>query len=268
MKKCVALKNKKLYLFDIDGVIKLGDTLIDGALDLYNYINSIGGKSIFITNNSTKSIKDYVSFFSKLNFDVNEDNFITAASLTIDYLLSNHKNDYIYVVGTKSLVKEMKKYDLNVLTKYDEKVNVLLVGFDDELSYEKIVDACKLLQTKDLIYLATNLDYKCPVDFGFIPDCGAIVSLLENVTGKTPVFIVKPNTKMIDLAINNTGFNKEETVVVGDRLSTDILCGINANVDTCLVYSGEAKKEDIKKSKIKPTYTFDSVKELYDFIKE
>lgn len=262
------IKNKKLFLFDVDGVIKLSDTLIEGAIELYNYIDSIGGKSIFITNNSTMSNDDYVNYFKNKGFGVDESNFITALSLTLNYLKENHNNDYIYVVGTNSLFKELKDNNLNVTSEYDDNVTLLLVAFDNELNFKKVEDACKLLQTKDITYLATNLDLRCPVDFGFIPDCGAIVNMIENATNKMPLFLGKPSKKVVEVSLEITGFTKEETLVIGDRLYTDIACGINANVDTCLVLTGEAKESDLMNSKIKPTYIFKSVKELLHEIKK
>lgn len=267
MKKLNKLKNKKLFLFDIDGVLKLGNNLIDGALDLYNYIDSIGGKSVFITNNSTKSLKDYVSFFKKLGFNIDSSNFMTALSITIQYLKENHSSDLIYVVGTKSLIKELKASKLKITSKYDDNVDVLLVCYDDEFTYDKAIDACKILQTKKVTYLATNPDLRCPVEYGFIPDCGAITKFLELASEKAPKYLGKPSPEMVNLSIKNNGFSKEETLVIGDRLYTDIACGVNAGVDTCVVFTGEAKKNDLSSSNIKPTYKFETVKELYLYLK-
>lgn len=266
-KKYRRLKDKKLFLFDIDGVIKLNNTLIEGALDLFNYIESINGKSIFITNNSTMSNEDYVKYFNSKNFNVNQSNFLTALDMSVDYLLNNHLNDLIYVVGTESLIKELRKNNLNITNEYNKDVKVLLVGFDSELCYQKLVDACNILENNEVSYLATNIDLRCPVDFGFIPDCGAIVKMIECVCDKKANFLGKPSKEFVEMAIKRTGFSKEETLVIGDRLYTDIACGINAKVDTCLVYTGEAKIKDLKKSKYKPTYEFDNVKELLDYIR-
>lgn len=267
MKKLSQLRNKKLFLFDIDGVLKLGNNLIDGALELYDYIDSIGGKSIFITNNSTKSLKDYVSFFKKLGFNVDKSNFMTALSITVQYLKENHYLDLIYVVGTKSLIKELKSSKLNITNKYNDNVNVVLVCYDNEFNYDKAIDASKILQTKKVTYLATNPDLRCPVEYGFVPDCGAITKFIELATDMIPKYLGKPSPEMVNIAIKNSGFSKEETLVVGDRLYTDIACGINANVDTCIVFTGEAKKNDLRSSNINPTYEFETVKELYLYLK-
>lgn len=264
--KLQKLKKKKLFLFDIDGVIKLGDNVIDGALDLFNYIDKNGGKSIFITNNSTKSVKSYVEYFSQLGFKVNETNFVTALSISIDYLKQNHKNNKIFVLGTQSLVEELKQNSLNITTVAEPNIDVVLVGYDNELTYQKLVDVCNILQSQNTTYLATNVDLKCPVEFGFIPDCGAITEMIKNVTGFEPNYLGKPTPNMVKKCIESTNFTNDQTLIVGDRLYTDIACGINANVDTCVVFTGEAQPKDIPNCDYEITYAFESVKELLTYL--
>lgn len=258
------LKYKRLFLFDIDGVIRLGDKIIDGSIQLYDYIKKIGGKSIFITNNSTKGARDYVQTFKNYGFDVDESNFLTALTITVDYLKKHHSKDLIYVMGTNSLFEELVKNDLNATKDYNKNIKVALVGYDNELTFDKVVTTCKVLQTLDVTYLATNVDLKCPVSYGFIPDCGGIVKFIEIATDKEPKFLGKPAPEMVFKALEVTNFNKEQTLVIGDRFYTDIACGINAGVDTCAVLTGEINKDDIKTTSYKPTYIFDSVKELLD----
>lgn len=258
------LKDKKLFLFDIDGVIKLGDEFIDGSKELFKYIDSVGGKSVFITNNSTKSNIEYAEYFRQRGFDVDESNFVTALSVTEKYLLQHFKSDLIFVVGTKAFENALKLKGLRITETADDDVKVVLVAFDTELNYSKLQNACKLLQTKDVTYLATNSDLRCPVEYGFIPDCGSIVDMIYSTTGCKPTFLGKPAPDMVFESLTATGFTKAETVVVGDRLYTDIACGINANVDTIAVLTGEIKQGDILNTKFKPTYVFNSVKEIYE----
>jgi len=133
-----------------------------------------------------------------------------------------------------------------------------------ELNYEKLVEICKVLSTLDVPFYATNPDLCCPIDFGFIPDCGAICEMITHSTGKTPTYLGKPNKDVVELCLQLSGFSKEETLVVGDRLYTDIACGINGGVDTCVVFTGEAKKEDIQDTPFPPDYTFETIQHLYD----
>ena len=260
------ISEKKLFLFDIDGVIKLGNELIDGSLELCEYINSIGGKSVFITNNSTKSAIDYVKLFENFGFKVDESNFITALTVSKIFLKENYANDLIYAWGTQSFIKELKDSGLKITTdKNDyEKIKCVIVGYNNEMTYNSVCEICEVLQKTSVPYYATNTDWICPVPFGFIPDCGAICKFIEEPTGKKPVYLGKPEPNMVEVALKeNPKYSKEECVVVGDRLYTDIACGINAGVDSCVVFTGEATKEDILTTEFKPTYQFENVKEIW-----
>lgn len=140
------------------------------------------------------------------------------------------------------------------------------MGFDTELTFQKLEDACILLG-KGVDYIATNPDWVCPTEFGFVPDCGSVSQMLFNATGRKPEFIGKPQPEMANLAMEKTGFGKDETIVIGDRLYTDIACGVNANVSTLFVLSGEGTMEDVEKSDVKPEFILNNIKELYDIIK-
>jgi len=257
------LQNKKLFLFDIDGTIAIGDTLYKGSKELLSYIASIGGKSYFITNNSTKSNADYVEKFKTcFGLDTTENLFITSGYMTLRFLKENFAHKKIYCLGTESFVTELKNNSLTVTDKLEPDISCILVGFDNELTYRKLEIACELLSTRELPFYATNPDLRCPVPFGFVPDCGAICEMLHTSTGKMPVYLGKPNASVVDLCLSDSGFSKEETLVVGDRLYTDIACGINAGVDTCVLLTGEAKKEDLTDTAFPPDYCFDTVADL------
>lgn len=258
------LKNKKLFLFDIDGTIAVGDTLYEGSADLLAYIEKIGGKSYFITNNSTKSGADYVTKFAeKFQLKTTEDRFITSGYMTIQFLKENFSQKKIFVLGTESFLDELRKNNLTVTETPDTDIDCILVGYDSELTYEKLTKTCQVLSTTDAPFYATNPDLCCPIDFGFIPDCGAICEMLTSSTGKKPVYLGKPSRKVCDVCMKLSGFSPEETLVVGDRLYTDIACGINADVETCVVYTGEATPEEVAASRYKPDYAFDTIKAFY-----
>ncbi len=263
------MKNKKLFLFDIDGVIRLGDKIIDGSIELFEQIQKNGGKSIFLTNNSTKSSHDYVQTFIDYGFrGVDKTNFLTALDVAGEFLLSHHKDDLIFAFGTKSFKNYLKSKSLKVTCDPDEKnLKVVIVGYNNEMTYQDICDVCKVLQTTNAEYYATNMDTVCPVTFGFIPDCGAICDFIFSSTNKKPKFLGKPTPDMINLALNQSGYKKEQTVMVGDRLYTDIACGINAQVDTILVLTGEAKLSDLDTTPYKPTFVYNSVKDIFSEIK-
>ena len=259
------LGDKKLFLLDIDGTICKGNQLIGGTKEFLSDIEKNGGKYIFITNNATRSIDDYILFFQQLGIMTNHSNFLTASYATVYYLKKYHPGELIYVMGTKSFIRELKKNKIRVTTDCeDEEISCVLISYDNQLTYEKISDTCRLLSTKKVDYLATNPDYVCPIEFGFVPDCGSICEMLAHAVKRMPYFIGKPQPEMVELALQRNHYRKEETLIVGDRLYTDILCGYHAGVETVLVLSGEATKEEAKAYEHQPDYIMSSVDELHE----
>lgn len=257
------LKNKKLFLFDIDGTIAVGDTLYDGSADLLAHIERIGGRSYFITNNSTLSGADYVERFRRtFHLETAEEQFVTSGFLTIRFLKERFTGKKIFVLGTASFIKELRKNGLHITETADDDIACVVAAYDSELTYDKLIQACKALSTTDVPFYATNPDLCCPIDFGFVPDCGAICRMITDSTGKTPAYLGKPSRQVVDLCMELSGFSGEETLVVGDRLYTDIACGINAGVDTCVLFTGEAKREDMADTAYPADYCFDNIKEL------
>jgi len=255
------LKNKRLWLFDMDGTIYEEEQVFDGTLDLLKAIVDRDGRYVFVTNNSSKSIDDYIKKATRLGIKADAENFFTSAQATKQYLKQNYPNAKVYCQGTQSLLKELSDSGINV-TKKVERVDVVLVGFDTELTTEKLRNTCEILSTQKVVYIATNPDWVCPVSFGFVPDCGSICHMIKNATGKWPLFMGKPEPTMIKNAIERYGYSAKETVVVGDRLYTDIASGLNAGVTSVCVLTGEAKAIDIEHGDIKPTFTVDNVRVL------
>ncbi len=257
------IKDFKLYLLDMDGTIYIDNQLIDGTIEFLSQIKASGGKYLFLTNNSSKSINDYVKKLSSLGIETTKEDFYSSSMATSSYLLEHYPNKLVFCVGTKSFVLEMKLSGIKITEQIEDGIEVLLLAFDTELTSKKLRDLSYLLTTRDLAYIATNPDLVCPVDFGYIPDCGSISEMLYNATKKRPFFIGKPNPMMIENAMKLTGYSKEETVLIGDRLYTDIASGKNADIKTICVLTGEATLDDIEKSEVKPDYTFGSIKQLF-----
>lgn len=258
------LKDKKLFLLDIDGTVCKGKQLLGGVKEFLKEIKTRGGQFVFITNNATKSIADYIRMFQEFGIPSDYSNFITASYATVQYLKRNYKDQLIYVVGTKSFIRELKKNGINVTTDCeDPDIACALISYDNQLTYEKIQDTCELLSKREIGYLATNPDMVCPIEFGYVPDCGAICEMLYHAVKKQPYYIGKPEKEMIEYSLKKNHFTKDETLIVGDRMYTDILCGVRSGVETALVLTGEAELSDVKKSEYQPTYIFDSVEQLY-----
>jgi HAD superfamily hydrolase (TIGR01450 family) len=256
------LKDKKLFLFDMDGTIYEENSLFDGAKELLGLIKENGGRYVFVTNNSSKSVEDYVNKMERLGISANRNDFFTSSQAAILYLERKFKGKKIYCQGTKSLLRELYDSGIQVTEDVEKDVDVVLVGFDTELTSEKLRKTCELLQ-RDIPFIATNPDLRCPVNFGFIPDCGAICNMIKAATDKSPVYIGKPERTMVDIVRSKFECSVDETVVIGDRLYTDIASGINAGVTSICVLTGEATKNDILNSDIKPTLIFDSVKDIW-----
>ena len=263
------LKNKRLFLFDMDGTIYQENTVFDGTKQMLDYIRDSGGRYVFITNNSSKSVKDYMDKVHQMGLSAEAENFFTSTQATILYLKEHFPGALVYCQGTKSMISELLHAGIRVTEEVRDGIDVVLVGFDMELTMQKLRNTCEILTCQSPAYIATNPDECCPVSFGetagFVPDCGSMCYGIEKATGKRPVFIGKPESTMIDIVRNKFGCTREETLVIGDRLYTDIASGNNAGVDTVCVLSGEASEEDIRSSEEKPTYTFRDIKALWRY---
>lgn len=261
------IKYTKLFLFDLDGTLYLGDSLFPFTKELLSEIKRQNKRYIFITNNSSKNPKDYVKKFEQLGIKTEENEFITSGRVTLQYMTENYKDKKIYLCGTKSLRDEFIEGGLTVTDDTDE-AEAVVVGCDTELDFKKLDDVCRILYTKKIPYIATHPDMSCPTEYGKMPDCGAIADMIFIATGKMPVFIGKPSPLMPELAMYLTKTEHEETVVIGDRLSTDIKSGTAAMTKTIFVLSGDDKKEDLKRTEVTPTVTIDDCGVLLSALKK
>ncbi len=245
------LRSCKLFLFDMDGTLYLGNQLFDFTPKLLRTIRANGGRYMFMTNNSSKSVADYIKKLASLGIEAEYDDFMTSSQATAYYLKKHYPGKVLYVSGTQSLKEELMKEGF-AITEDAEKTEVIVSGFDTELTFKKLHDVSKMLCTRDIPYIATNPDYVCPTEFGSVPDCGSVSDMLFNVSGKRPLFIGKPSALMPKLAMEKCGVAAEQTVVIGDRIYTDIKSGLNASALTVLVMSGETTHEILEASEDKP----------------
>lgn len=261
-KNADGLRQKKLFLFDMDGTIYEEDRLFEGTLPLLAAVTRSGARYVFITNNSSRSVEAYLEKVHKMGIPADYEHFFTSVQATVMLLEEKFPNALVYCQGTASMLQQLRDAGIRVTDEIEDGIDVILVGFDTELTSEKLRKTCYLLTTRDLPFYAANPDLVCPVSFGYIPDCGSMCIMLRNATGKYPVFIGKPEPTMIHTVMQKFGCTREETVVIGDRLYTDIRSGINAGVETVCVLSGEATEQDIADGPDKPTYVFDSVSDI------
>ena len=254
-----------LFLFDMDGTLYLGNQLFEFTKELLERIKSVGKRYLFMTNNSSKSVMDYVKKLERLGIVAAEEDFITSSQATAYYLKLHHNGAKLYVCGTESLKEELRKEDF-VITEVLEEVDCIVMGFDTELTFKKLEDVSKLLATRELPYLATNPDYVCPTEFGSVQDCGSVCDMIFNATGKRPFVIGKPAALMPELAMKKLGYTKEETAVVGDRIYTDIKSGLNAGITGILVMSGETTQEILEASEDKPHFVLQDASEILPYL--
>ncbi|MBR7132835.1 MAG: HAD-IIA family hydrolase [Clostridia bacterium] len=255
------ISNINLFLFDMDGTLYLGNRLYSFTTELLQAIKAAGKRYLFMTNNSSKSVADYILKLSKLGIKADREDFITSSQATAYYLKKHHKDAVLYVCGTKSLKQELMTEGFRVSDNIDE-TECIVIGNDTELTFKKLEDICKLLLTKELPYIATNPDYVCPTEFGSVPDCGSFCDMIFNSTGKRPVFIGKPAPLMPQLAMEKWNCVPEETAVIGDRIYTDIKSGINSGALSILVMSGETTDEILAASDDKPDIVLNDAGEI------
>ena len=261
----VLLRGKKLFLLDMDGTLYLGEQLFPGTLDFLRLVRERGGDYRYLTNNSSRSADHYVEKLGRLGIAAETGDFCTSVDAAIAYLRSHPTPGEIYVMGTASFRAQLRAAGLPVTERVGEGVSCLLLGYDTELNYRKLEDACLLLQRPELTYLATNPDWVCPTEWGYVPDCGSVAWMLEKATGRAPRFLGKPEPDMVHAAVAQALFRPEETLMIGDRLYTDIAAGVNAGVDTLLVLSGESTLEDI--GEVQPRFVLPDIRTLYDILK-
>lgn len=267
-KEAASLRDKRLFLFDMDGTVNQDERLFPGAQELMRTIRRLGGEYVFITNNSTWSVEDLMARMTRLGIPSERRNYFTATMAAINYLNGHYPGAKIYCQGTRSSVAELRAGGLDITEEVTEEADLILVCYDAELTYPKLRKTCEMLSRFDIPFIATNPDLCCPASFGFVPDCGSICQMLENATGRKPLYVGKPEPAMVYGAQQVFGRSREETVVIGDRLYTDIAVGLNAGTTAVAVLTGEATAEMILNGDIKPTFTFASVKEMNDAMTE
>ena len=261
------IKGIQLYLFDMDGTLYLGDRLYDFTVELLKTIKAAGGRYMFMTNNSSKSVSAYIEKLAKLGIAATYEEFITSSQATAWYLKKHHPGKTLYVCGTRSLKEELAGQGF-AITEDVEKTECIVMGFDTELTFKKLHDVSFMLATRELPYIATNPDYVCPTEFGSVPDCGSVCDMIFNATGKRPVVIGKPEPLMPQLAMEHTGCTPEQTAVIGDRIYTDIKSGLAAGALSILVMSGETTYEILENSPEKPHLVMESAAEILKELKK
>ena len=256
--------NKKLVIFDMDGTLYLGKDLFEGTLETFKYLKEHNIDFVFFTNNSSHDLDFYYKKMTGFGIECDlKKNFYSSTEVTISHLLKLGVKD-IYVIGNRCLKDKLKKH-FNLISEYElrRKIDAVVAGFSTELTYKELQDGCLYLQTNDCLFIATNGDWRCPIEDGlYIPDCGGMCEWITHCTDKQVTVMGKPNPEIITYLAEQFNVSLDEVLAVGDRLYTDIQVAVNAGVDSVAVLSGESSKEDIDNYPAKPTYILDSIKDL------
>lgn len=263
------IKGKKLFILDLDGTIYLSDKIIPGADGFLETLLESGRDFIFLTNNSSRSGKTYVEKLESMGIHVGEDRIMTSGKATILYLKGLKPDAKIFLLGTPSLEEEFMEAGFTLLRNREVRPDFVVFGFDQTLTYEKIWMACDFI-LDGAGYIATHPDLNCPLAGGkFMIDTGSFLKAIEASINRTPdVVIGKPSKFIIDIIMKAKGMCREDLVMVGDRLYTDILGAGNSGIPSILVLSGETTREAYAASAIKATYVVNSVADIGELLKK
>lgn len=256
------LANIKCFLLDMDGTIYLDDHLFDFVLETLHKMKE-KRRIIFLTNNSSKSSQNYIDKLKKIGIVIQKDEIYTSGEATIEYLLQNHPQKTVYLLGTKALQEEFVHHSIPL---DDKDPDLLVLGYDKELTYEKLCVFTNFLH-QNKFYIATHPDINCPSAPYFIPDIGAMMQMIEASTMKKPNIIIgKPYPIMGENIMKKYGLKANEIAMVGDRLYTDIAFANNCHFLSILVLSGETSLKDYNSSSIHADIVIPSIANLYDYL--
>ncbi|KMQ51520.1 N-acetylglucosamine-6-phosphate deacetylase (NagD) [Chitinispirillum alkaliphilum] len=255
-KKVMAIKN---IISDMDGVIYRGKSVVPGAKDFINRLISSGTPFLFLTNNSEQTPLDLKRKLEIMGFEgIDESNFITSAMATADFLHEQQPAGTAYVIGGGGLINELYKAGFSIT---ENNPDYVVVGKTKSFNFDMLRKAISLIMG-GAKFIGTNPDVIDPMEDGFEPACGSILASIEIATGKKPYIIGKPNSLMMTIALKQLGAIGSETLMIGDRMDTDIVAGMEAGMKTCLVLSGVSHKDTSTMFPYKPDYIFDSIKEI------
>lgn len=258
-KKEIITMSVKNIISDMDGVIYRGKTLISGAKSFIERLHNDKTKFLFLTNNSEQTSLDLKRKLESMGIEgIEESNFITSAMATASFLRSQCPGKTLYVIGGGGLISELYNSGFSIS---DNKPDYVVVGKTNSFNFDMLKKAISLIMN-GAKFIGTNPDVIDPVDNGFEPACGSILGAIQVATGKKPYIIGKPNSLMMTIALKQLGVVADETMMIGDRMDTDIVAGMEAGMKTCLVLSGVTNRETLHEFPYKPDYIYDSVGDI------
>jgi NagD protein len=248
----------KNYLIDMDGVLVSGRTLIPGAGEFIERVKARGSKLLVLTNNSLYTPKDLAHNLQVLGLDIPAELIFTSAMATASFLHKQHPNGTAFVIGEAGLISAIHNAGY-IITEHEP--DYVVLGETNSYSIDTLTKGIRLI-LNGARFVATNPDPSGPTASGIIPACGAVAALIEKVTNIAPFFVGKPNPLMVRTALNYLGVHSEDTIIIGDRMDTDIVSGVQNGMETILVLTGVTSQEEIDRYPYVPSRVYASVADI------
>ncbi len=295
MDKITFISLTQLFVLDMDGTYYLGDRILPGARAFLDAARQAGKEYLFFTNNSSRSPKDYVDKLARMDTVITMSQILTSGDVMISYLKNHHPKASVYLLGTPALFESFREAGIHLVnepvsdtgedirgnvstaqTGEGERPDLVVLGFDQTLTFARLTKACTYIR-EGALFLATHPDINCPVEGGFIPDCGAMIAAMSLSTGVQPRVTGKPWPETVDAVLERvneertkTGkktLDRRDVTFVGDRLYTDIAVGVHNGAHGALALTGETKNEDIPGSEVQPDAVYASLGEMGEILR-
>lgn len=256
------IKNFKNFIIDLDGVLYLLNKPIPEGIDFVNFIKKRGNRIAFLSNNTFFTREKYAEKLKKMGIDASPEEVFSSAFVTASCLSAEKAGARVYVVGELGLRSEIERCGLSIVSGNSKNdVDFVVVGMDRRFNFSKMSVALRFL-LKGAQLVGTNPDPTYPTDKELLPGCGAIVAAIEACSGQKARIVGKPSLLILDFLLRNKGFAKEETMIIGDRLDTDIVLGKKAGIFSTLVLTGISKSEEVNQAKLQPDLIVNNLLEL------
>lgn len=256
------MKHYNAYLIDLDGTMYRGNEPIEFAAEFVDTLASKRIPYLFLTNNSSKTQAQVSDKLQHMNIRSTFEHIFTSSMATAKYIKHRKRYARCYVIGEEGLYDALEKAGHTIT---DTNSDFVVVGIDRHINYDKLAKACREVRN-GAVFISTNGDAALPTERGLEPGNGALTSVVTVSTGKQPTFIGKPETIMMNQAIEQLEASKRETLMVGDNYHTDILAGINAGIDTLMVFTGVTPSSAYSSFKKKPSYHIQTLNEWFELI--
>lgn len=253
-----SIRQKKGFICDMDGVIYHGNKLLPGVKEFVDWLKSEKKQFVFLTNSSERTPRELQEKLQRLGITVDRNHFYTSALATAAFLASQRPKGSAYIIGEAGLINAL--YNVGY-TMNNVDPDYVVMGESKSYSYDRIEKAVNLVINGAKL-IGTNPDVTGPVEDGIAPATKALISPIELATGKNAYFVGKPNPLMMRIALKKLGLQREDSIIIGDRMDTDIIAGIESEIDTCLVLSGITDRKAVESFAYRPRWVLKGVSEL------